>query len=62
MYSPPIAIMTVSKAIPATQDLLQANKDVVAIFGHNDDMAAWSSHKYVQNRDLQISRYVVWMA
>ena len=27
-----------SKAIPATQDLLQANKDVVAIFGHNDDM------------------------
>lgn len=28
-----------SKAIPATQDLLQANKDVVAIFGHNDDMA-----------------------
>lgn len=28
-----------SKAIPATQDLLQANKDIVAIFGHNDDMA-----------------------
>lgn len=28
-----------SKAIPATQDMLQANKDVVAIFGHNDDMA-----------------------
>ncbi|MDD3139702.1 MAG: substrate-binding domain-containing protein [Lachnospiraceae bacterium] len=28
-----------SKAIPATQDLLQANKNVVAIFGHNDDMA-----------------------
>lgn len=28
-----------SKAIPATQDLLQANKGVVAIFGHNDDMA-----------------------
>ncbi|SCP96907.1 substrate-binding domain-containing protein [Anaerobium acetethylicum] len=28
-----------SKAIPATQDLLQANKDVVAIYGHNDDMA-----------------------
>lgn len=28
-----------SKAIPATQDLLQAHKDVVAIFGHNDDMA-----------------------
>lgn len=28
-----------SKAIPATQDLLQANNDIVAIFGHNDDMA-----------------------
>ncbi len=28
-----------SKAIPATQDLLQANSDIVAIFGHNDDMA-----------------------
>lgn len=28
-----------SKAIPATQDLLQANQDIVAIFGHNDDMA-----------------------
>ena len=28
-----------SKAIPATQDLLQANEDIVAIFGHNDDMA-----------------------
>lgn len=28
-----------SKAIPATQDLLQANSNIVAIFGHNDDMA-----------------------
>lgn len=28
-----------SKAIPATQDLVQANNDIVAIFGHNDDMA-----------------------
>lgn len=28
-----------SKAIPATQDLLQANNDIVAIYGHNDDMA-----------------------
>lgn len=32
-----------SKAIPATQDLLQANKDVVAIYGHNDDMAMGAS-------------------
>lgn len=28
-----------SKAIPATQDLVQGNSDIVAIFGHNDDMA-----------------------
>lgn len=28
-----------SKAIPATQDLLQAHDNVVAVFGHNDDMA-----------------------
>lgn len=28
-----------SKAMPATQDLLQANDNVVAVFGHNDDMA-----------------------
>ncbi len=28
-----------SKAIPATQDMIQANDNIVAIFGHNDDMA-----------------------
>ncbi|MCI8939093.1 MAG: substrate-binding domain-containing protein [Dorea sp.] len=28
-----------AKAVAATQDLLQANSDVVAIYGHNDDMA-----------------------
>lgn len=28
-----------SKAITATQDLLQGNKNIVAVYGHNDDMA-----------------------
>lgn len=37
-----------SKAIPATQDLLQANKDVVAIFGHNDDMALGAAQVCVE--------------
>ncbi len=27
------------KAVTATQDLLEANSDVVAVYGHNDDMA-----------------------
>lgn len=34
---------TRSKAITATQDLLQANPDIVAVYGHNDDMALGAS-------------------
>lgn len=30
---------TRSKAVTATQDLLQSNKDIVAVYGHNDDMS-----------------------
>lgn len=30
---------TRSKAITATQDLLQANPDIIAVYGHNDDMS-----------------------
>lgn len=30
---------TRSKAVTATQDLLQSNEDIVAVYGHNDDMS-----------------------
>ena len=41
-----------SKAIPATQDLLQAHQNVVAIFGHNDDMALGAA-QVVQEQGLE---------
>ena len=34
---------TRSKAVTATQDLLQSNDNIVAVYGHNDDMALGAS-------------------
>lgn len=34
---------TRSKAVTATQDLLQSNDNIVAVYGHNDDMALGTS-------------------
>lgn len=47
-----------AKAVAATQDLLQANDGVVAIYGHNDDMAVGAA-RFVQRRILQTLRSAV---
>jgi ribose transport system substrate-binding protein len=38
-----------SNAIKATQDILQANPDIIAIYGHNDDMALGGLQVMEQN-------------
>lgn len=43
---------TRSKAVTATQDLLQSNDDIVAIYGHNDDMSLGAA-QVVQEKGIE---------